>query len=253
MRAQRTSRVARPKRGCLEASGAPSLKDGSEQHERAAPVGSRSGWTSRRRSVTANVPPLAGGPGHCGTGGRARRSRHAGDVTRRGAGRSRYFLALGDRPSGRGRTQPTGFEPASSRFWRPRATTSALRLRPAEILAGRASAQHRLSGRPGRPKTGAAGSLPPPCGKRRRNTPGAGPPALVVAGEDVPEAGQVRFLLLVVLVPAALVAKRHERLRVEALAEAVDLQAVVEAGLAEEVQALLPAVLRHPVGNVPAR
>lgn len=33
--------------------------------------------------------------------------------------------------SGAGRAEPTGFEPASSRFWRPRATTSALRLRPA--------------------------------------------------------------------------------------------------------------------------
>lgn len=33
-----------------------------------------------------------------------------------------------------GRTKPTGFEPASSRFWRPRATTSALRLRPTGIL-----------------------------------------------------------------------------------------------------------------------
>src|SRR5690606_23336936 len=94
-----------------------------------------------------------------------------------------------------------------------------------------------------------------PSRARVRTAPalGPGPATLAVAGEDVPEAGQVRFLLLLVLVPAALVAKRHERLRVEALAEAVDLQAVVEAGLAEEVQDLLPAVLRHPVGNVPAR
>lgn len=33
-----------------------------------------------------------------------------------------------------GRTKPAGFEPASSRFWRPRATTSALRLHPTGIL-----------------------------------------------------------------------------------------------------------------------
>lgn len=38
-----------------------------------------------------------------------------------------------------GGAKPAGFEPASSRFWRPRATTSALRLRLAGILASLAS------------------------------------------------------------------------------------------------------------------
>lgn len=39
-----------------------------------------------------------------------------------------------------GKAEPAGFEPASSRFWRPRATTSALRFRPVRHLRDPAAA-----------------------------------------------------------------------------------------------------------------
>ncbi len=56
----------------------------------------------------------------------------AKQVTYRASGPSRHDRSPPTRPAEQ--AEPTGIEPASSRFWRPRATTSALRPRPPATL-----------------------------------------------------------------------------------------------------------------------